>query len=405
MEYVTGIILAFFLSLLLFSKKGKTEADKILATWLLFIGIHLLLFYLCYTKFSLEHAGLLGIEIPLPLVHGPFLYLYTASLTGQDTQKKWLKLVHFIPAVICWVCMNNFFTFTPAQKVFVYQNKGAGFELFNRVKLIAIILSGILYICLSVILLNRHKRSIAKEFSYTERINLKWLQYLIYGISIIWAFIFISDKMVFWGVVLFVLFIGYFGIKQVGIFTHVHNKNEEPETPDPLSERTIIPEPYDYPGENVPVPVTDTESTTQSETVALVIPIDDVAKKKYAKSGLSDEMAKVIHRKLSQLMDNEKIYREGELSLSELAEKLSILPNYLSQVINEMEGKNFYDYINALRVQEFIRLTTIPENTKYTILSLAFDCGFNSKSSFNKNFKKVTGQSPSKYLNSLNKAA
>ena len=98
-------------------------------------------------------------------------------------------------------------------------------------------------------------------------------------------------------------------------------------------------------------------------------------------------------------MQQEKFYTEPELTLAALAEKLNIHPNYLSQVINEKEGKSFYDYINTLRVEEFIRLILIPENSKFTMLSLASDCVFNSKSSFNKNFKKVTGQSPSEYLN------
>jgi AraC-like DNA-binding protein len=81
-----------------------------------------------------------------------------------------------------------------------------------------------------------------------------------------------------------------------------------------------------------------------------------------------------------------------------LAKKIKIHPNYLSQVINEKQGKTFFEYINTLRVEEFKRLVALPESKQFTIMSLAYDCGFNSKSSFNKNFKKVTGQSPSEYL-------
>lgn len=77
---------------------------------------------------------------------------------------------------------------------------------------------------------------------------------------------------------------------------------------------------------------------------------------------------------------------------------LNTHPNYLSQVINEKEGVSFYDYINGLRVDEFKRLVTMPENQKYTIISLACECGFNSKSAFNRIFKKYTNLSPSAYL-------
>jgi AraC-like DNA-binding protein len=92
------------------------------------------------------------------------------------------------------------------------------------------------------------------------------------------------------------------------------------------------------------------------------------------------------------------LFTNSELNLSELATRLNIYPNYLSQTINEREGVNFYDYVNNLRIEEFKRLILIPENQKYTFLALAFDCGFNSKSAFNRFFKKSTGLSPSEYL-------
>ncbi len=407
MVYVTGIILAFFLSLLLFSKKGKTAADKILAIWLMVIGAHLLLYYLGYTKFSFEHPHLLGIEMPLPLVHGPFLYLYTATLTDQLNYKKVLAFLHFVPAFFCWLYLANFFMLQGPEKVFIYEQKGVGYEFFNKAKFACIILSGIVYVCWSALLLRKHKRTILDQFSYTERINLRWLQYLTIGISAIWLFIFINDQVVFWGVVLFVLFIGYFGIKQVGIFTHAPVNNSGPGTPAPLNI-----EPKTAQLVNEPVAITtaandepEEENLSRPEQHTTFIQLVSEPRKKYAKSGLSDEMAVTVHSELSRLMDKEKVYCESELSLAVLAERLQILPNYLSQVINEIEGKNFYDYINSLRIQEFIRLTSMPDNNKYTILSLAFECGFNSKSSFNKNFKKATGQSPSEYLNSLDKAA
>ena len=83
MIYIVGISIAFFLSLLLLSKKGKTQADKILTAWLLVIGIHLLLFYLFFSGIAYQHTFWLGLSMPLPLVQGPFLFLYTASLTNQ----------------------------------------------------------------------------------------------------------------------------------------------------------------------------------------------------------------------------------------------------------------------------------------------------------------------------------
>ncbi len=97
-------------------------------------------------------------------------------------------------------------------------------------------------------------------------------------------------------------------------------------------------------------------------------------------------------------MENEKLFKNSELTLTQLSQTLNVHPNTLSQVINSVEQKNFYDYINFQRVEEFKKAMALPENQKFTLLSLAFECGFNSKTAFNRNFRKVTGVSPSEYL-------
>jgi AraC-like DNA-binding protein len=121
-------------------------------------------------------------------------------------------------------------------------------------------------------------------------------------------------------------------------------------------------------------------------------------KPKYERSGLQPEVAERIHNDLGRLMLSEKTYRESELTLAGLADLLDVHPNNLSQVINSYENKNFYDYINQLRVEDFKHIVHLPKNRQFTLLSLAFEAGFNSKTAFNRNFKKVTGLSPSAYL-------
>jgi AraC-like DNA-binding protein len=73
-------------------------------------------------------------------------------------------------------------------------------------------------------------------------------------------------------------------------------------------------------------------------------------------------------------------------------------PNILSQVINTFERKSFYDYINGQRIEEFKKVIATPDSRQFTLLALAFECGFNSKTAFNRNFRKSTGLSPSEYL-------
>ena len=371
MLYLTGIIIAFFLFLLLFGKKGKSEADNILALWLLGTGFHLLLYYFNFTGDRKELPLFLGIEIPLPLLQGPFLYLYTSTLTNQKDKR---ALWNFAPVAIVYLLLIPFYNLTSAQKISVYNNDGLGYEKLMGMVYILIIVSGIIYPILSYLKILRHKKNIRNRFTYTETINLAWLRYLIAGTGIIWLVVIIgTDKHVFSAAVAYILFIGYFGIKQVGIFTNSQ----------PFYEAST-----EIQTENVDVIPPAIETTEEPQAARI----------KYEKSRLSDEDSQAIHKRLTQLMAQEKLFKNPELTLAELSERLDVHPNVLSQVINSIEQKNLYDYVNEQRVEEFKYLVTLPENQKFTLLSLAYECGYNSKTAFNRNFKKVTGVSPTAYI-------
>ena len=380
MLYLVGIIITFFLVFILIGKKGKSAADKILATWLFFTGVHLILFYIHFTAKYQELPYLLGLEIPFPLLHGPFLYLYTATLTNLKPGKWWQ--IHFTPFIVGYFFLIPFFSTSGVNKIAVYKSKGAGYETLMMAFLSAILISGIIYSLLSFKKLIKHKRNIIDQFTYTESINLAWLRYLIIGTSVIWLVaIFGEDQHIFATVVAYIFFIGYFGIKQVGVFT---NK--------PPNDLILITEPINEAhGEGLVSLTPDGMAFEPGQ-----------AKTKYEKSGLNLSDLQTIHTRLTQLMQKEKLYKNPELTLLELSQKLCIHPNVLSQVINSIEQKNLYDYVNQQRVEEFKKLVALPENQKFTLLSLAFECGYNSKTAFNRNFKKETGVSPTAYLKQVN---
>lgn len=121
-------------------------------------------------------------------------------------------------------------------------------------------------------------------------------------------------------------------------------------------------------------------------------------KQRYAHSKLSEADAIAIDKRLIRHMEEAKPYLDNQLSLRQLAECLSVNTNYLSQVINEQHGKNFFEFINEYRVDALKEMLEKPENRQFTILSLAFECGFNSKTTFNTAFKRITGFTPSQYL-------
>jgi AraC-like DNA-binding protein len=100
-------------------------------------------------------------------------------------------------------------------------------------------------------------------------------------------------------------------------------------------------------------------------------------------------------------MDKERPYLNPELDLNRLAELLETNPKQVSYTINRSFSKNFYEYVNSYRIEAFKQSVTEPENKKLTLLGLAFECGFNSKSTFNDVFKKATGKTPSQYAKQL----
>lgn len=119
-------------------------------------------------------------------------------------------------------------------------------------------------------------------------------------------------------------------------------------------------------------------------------------KEKYKGSTLDPARAESYVKKLTQLLEVDRVYRDESLSLKSLAEMLSVTTYHLSQVINEKLNKNFFDLINGYRVEEAKeKLSDFKE--EQTILGIGFEVGFNSKSAFNRVFKKFTQMTPSEF--------
>jgi AraC-like DNA-binding protein len=120
-------------------------------------------------------------------------------------------------------------------------------------------------------------------------------------------------------------------------------------------------------------------------------------KGKYKSSSLNSLFVEECIKKLTYLMEIEKLYCDETISLQSLSEKLSISPHVLSKIINEKLNRNFWDFINTYRVEEAKKLLRDSKRANQKILSIAFDVGFSTKTSFNNVFKKYTKMTPSQY--------
>lgn len=375
--FIVGTGLAFFFELLLLQKKQKSISDRMLAIWMFIIGLHLFSAYGFAQNLHLDWPILILFFAPFPLLHGPFLLLYLVSLTRAHQKVRWYDFLHFLPYFLGLLPFIPFMALSDQELLAKVQHFEEGDAAWYYVLLsISVQASGLLYAIVSFIILKQHQKRVKDQFSYEEQVSLKWLHYLILGIGVIYLVVVISvllaevfglispnarEAMIFSTVTIFVFLFGYYGIRQESIFTD-----------QPLSGK--------------------------KETSTAVEPQDT---ERYQKSGLKKEQINEYYQQLLDFMETEKPYFESRLSLSQLADALDLSPNHLSQVINEKANQNFYQLVNSYRIRCFKAKLKDPANAHLTILTLALDCGFNSKSSFNHTFKKMTGQTPSQYQQTL----
>lgn len=228
-----------------------------------------------------------------------------------------------------------------------------------------------LYPAICLHLLFKHRARIENEFSYHEKVTLSWLRHWIlleiigFWISflIVWAgefewvgFLF-SFKVIAIVIIFNIVVIGFFGIRQRAIFTNI-------------------------PVANPPKEETNTKS-------------------KYEKSAVPDNVLDELTNRLEELMNNDKPYLNPKLDIDSLAQMADTRKHYLSQALNDQLKINFYDYVNGFRVEEFKNRSIDPSNSHLSILGIALDCGFNSKSSFNSIFKKREGLTPSEFKKNM----
>ena len=362
--FLTGIILSAFHSFVLFSKNDKRLSDYVLALWFCFSGISLFSFFLVYSDKHLIYPSLTVLGMPFPLLIGPLLLLYTKYQITTNSFKK-SDLLHVFPFAIVFFLFVNIYFLPFESRSEILRSGGRGYEMQGFIKLLAIYISGMVYIPWSAKKLLDYKKNINNQFSNTERINFNWLLYLIIGMAIVWIIILFvqDDRFIFGAVSLFIIWMSYFGTKQVQIFRANSFPSEEEEPHSDICE----------------------ENNRDAETP------------RYSKSSLNVENILEIHAALIKVLNEKQPYLNPELKLTDLAVLLGVHPNHLSQVINSQCGKSFYDLINERRIQEFIFRLKQKESKQYTLVALAFDCGFNSKASFNRNFKKYTQLTPSDY--------
>ncbi|MCI1648475.1 MAG: helix-turn-helix domain-containing protein [Bacteroides sp.] len=148
------------------------------------------------------------------------------------------------------------------------------------------------------------------------------------------------------------------------------------------------------------------KAITVQDTSMLQLPEEDAIHtkgEKYKTNKISNEDCQKLSDHLSDIMHKEKPYINPDLKLADLATLLGTSPHSMSFLFNQYLNKNYYDYINDYRIEEFKHLIDKDEYSKYTLSALAELCGFSSRASFFRYFKKATGITPNEYIRSIGK--
>ncbi len=347
------IIISIFL---LSPRKAWEISHIILAFFFLALAINLLNGYIYragYYNKNLTDYILVG--APFAFLYSPLMYFYVKSLTDKPFVFKLKYLLHAIPFLIftLYLCVDFYFLPEAAKRNFAYDFKD---YVFWATSIVLLNIQVVVYVVGVVLRLRKYSKRIKTIFSSTEKINYSWLRFLVIGLFLLWladiarALSFTSRNTALIAEIVFLL--GFLLMCYLILY----------------------------------------KALTQPVIFSSVEEIQPQKKK-----SLSDEVNEQYLKKLLGCMENEKPYLDPSITIYDLAEKTSIPPRSLSDVINNSLNKNFYDFINEYRVKEAAKRFSDKSYFSKTILEVLYEVGFNSKSSFNQAFKKHTGLTPTSF--------
>jgi AraC-like DNA-binding protein len=329
--------------------------------------------------------------LPLLLSHLPFFYWYIRTLTDVNfrvTGKQWM---HLLPGLIIMLLQFTYFLLPDAQSTLFldketlseeYSNIGTLLSWLNSFSFYVIFTFQFAYYIMKYRrILKLYRNRIGNVFSNIENIDLRWLRTLMVGVLLFFVgsdlshVIGLKDSIIsalFFstGMIAINFYIGYHCLVQSDDFSNLFSSGN--------SNGTSI---------NQAVKFLKSEEIIEEETDT----------QRYKRSSLKmDDRIRIIDE-LEATMKEEELFANTKLTIDDLAQRLGVNSKYLSQSINEAYNRNFYIYINELRVEKAKKYLCTESHANYSIEGIAQQVGFQSKSSFYTAFKKITGLTPSAY--------
>ncbi|MCI5108121.1 MAG: AraC family transcriptional regulator [Pseudomonadales bacterium] len=391
--YLLGAAHGAFLAIALFiHHRGSKRAN-------IYLGLYTLVFVAALIDYFIDLSGLAPSLVqlraflwPKEFLYGVLLYFYTRELTTPGKYRLRGRQYWHLAPVFAHISVTWTLLLLPKadQYTILYEEPTENplyqlwIILLDDVELGLSVIQLTIYLLLCLRLLRQHRERLLQTYSFREKVSLDWLTYLIWGTLVVY-FIWLAEQLLELGdrldqaldfglgisMVVLIYSMSILGLRQAQIFSASRSQGESSDGKEPAT-----------------LPKIDT-----------IEEIDRESKQKYRNSALSAELSAELMGTVDQAMEQDQWYRDSSLSLPQLAEKLELPVNYLSQAINQQKGQNFFDYINGFRVQEVTRL--MQESPSSNVLDLALSAGFNSKSPFYAAFRKHTGVTPSQYRKNL----
>ena len=362
---ISGIIQGFLFGIVvLFSKKYRSTPNKYLAQAVIYLSLNNLYFWLTDTNISNSYIDYEYLNIPWSLLVMPMFYFFVVSYLNLHSSKRkrlLLKLpfvmslfVHFI-FIIHKLLFSDYFVVSDAIRYGFY-NGQEYFSIFFSLFLIYTILK----------ILRQYEKLHFKYNASQIFVSTKWLKQLLYFGLIVCLFWFLlmtassskinlfgsSSKYLLWlSVSVAIYWLGYVGIFHASVFNQRKN-----------------------------IRATNMKAPGNSE-------------KSNLKSGTFE--------KINATIQDNKMYLDPQLSLDVVSTATGLSTGYISQLVNEFSNANFSNYINKLRVAQAKELLISDAFNNYTIISIALESGFNSKSAFYQAFQKEIGMTPKEYRASM----
>ena len=399
-----GLALSVFTLFFLVNKRNKTKADLLLAGLLFTFTIPLLVGFIAKIHPPARQFLPIVLGPYWMLLSGPLLYFYARDLSEEHFRFRPIQLLHLLPFVLFLVYFVFFSSrgFGPGMELAEAPGPRPGMRpprdvIFNRVPFgVFHFLSLLVYVSLTLFTIRKHRRRLGDYFSYTQQeITLNWLFWsaLILLLSFVTVAVieFLTNKgtgpnftLLNIANMLLIFVFGYYGIRQTLIFA-APDRGSHTQVPAAVAEEQQAPAPG----------LSHAHASEMSEEPENTDAEED--REKYEKSGVKREEVDALLQKINTFVEREKPYVNSRLTIEELAAMLDMSKHHISQIINEAMGVNFFTYINQYRIAEFKTRLMDPAHKHLTILAIALDSGFNSKSGFNAIFKRMTGQTPGEY--------